>query len=93
MFSLTKKTGTYADALEAIGVGSLLEEAGYGEVEIRDSGTEFVVTANSSPEGSWPKFCAGYPYIWERRKEPERPATAWVIDYEREREKRQARQM
>ena len=37
-FTLSKKTGTYADALSAVGLERLLDLLGAGEARIRDRG-------------------------------------------------------
>ncbi len=83
-----KKTGTYADALEAVGVAHLYQELGFTGVTIRDAGPNFEVSAKTAPQ-SWSKPTPGFPYIWEQTKEPEAPAYAWIVDYEKEKEKRE----
>lgn len=80
--AITKKTGTYADALEAIGLATLLEEIGYRRVTISDTGTEFCLrTANEVPPDDWSPPQPGYPYIWQRSKEA-KPPFQWLVDYE-----------
>jgi hypothetical protein len=80
--AVPKKTGTYADALEAIGLATLLEEIGFRGVTIRDSGSEFQLqTANEIPSSDWTQLQPGYPYIWQRSEE-ERPQFQWLVDYE-----------
>ena len=82
-----KKTGTYSEALEAAGTASLLEELGFRQVTLRDLGGAFEIQSrNDIPPDSWEVPSPGYPYIWERRKEPERPNLPNVLDYEEQRE-------
>ncbi len=85
---ILKKTGTYADALEALGLASLLEDLGFRGVTLRDTGSEFSVsTANEVPSQDWQQPEPGYPYIWERSKEKEKPRFQWIVDYEEEKGK------
>lgn len=79
---ISKKTGTYAETLEAIGLASLLEGLGCRGVTIRDLGAEFHVstTDDVSPE-NWHCPEPGYPYIWERGKE-NKPPFQQLLDYE-----------
>ncbi len=44
-FRLPKKTGTYADALSAVGLERLLDFLGAGEARIRDRGGFYELTA------------------------------------------------
>jgi hypothetical protein len=84
-------TGTYADALEAIGTASLVRELGYSAVTIREDGGGFVVALKGTGPvagGAPRQISPGYPYIWIRTKEPEPAGCSWVVDYEAEKEKR-----
>ena len=86
---VVKRTGTYADALEAIGLASLLSELGFSGVTILDEGPHFKIRSQSdvAPE-QWPNAISlGYWYIWEKSKE-QKPDQPKVIDYEAEKEKR-----
>jgi hypothetical protein len=65
-YVVPKRTGTYADTLEAIGVASLLDELHYATVVIRDSGGEFSIIAESGPNpDAWPPVTPGFPYVWK----------------------------
>jgi hypothetical protein len=90
--AIEKKTGTYAETLEAVGMASLLSELGFGAVTMEDEGSQFQLrTSNELPIEQWPEHIApGYPYIWERSKEPERPTQQRIVDYETEKIKRDA---
>ena len=64
--AVAKRTGTYADTLEAIGTASLLEELHYANVVVRDGGGEFTVTGHNGPApDSWPPVTPGFPYVWK----------------------------
>ncbi len=85
--AIKKKTGTYAETLEAVGLGSLLAELGFGIVAIKDAGLQFELSTTEDPRpGEWPlAISAGYPYIWERSKEDPKPDLGWtILDYEGE---------
>jgi hypothetical protein len=88
---IEKKTGSYAETLEAIGLSSLLRELGYPRVKITDEGSHFLVHSPVDvPPEQWKEPVApGYPYIWERSKEAE-PQVSGLLDYESEKEKRDA---
>jgi hypothetical protein len=89
-----KQTGTYADALEAIGWASLLAELGFeaNGVRIVDKGLYFMIeTKTDIPPTQWQTPDVGYPYIWEKSKEPKPPCN-WILNYEDEKDKRQAYQ-
>jgi hypothetical protein len=90
-FVIGKKTGTYAETLEAVGLASLMGELGFGTVNICDKGGEFVLRTSKDPQpGNWPAFIQpGYPYIWENSKEA-KPDLPWVVNYEEEKTKRDA---
>jgi hypothetical protein len=89
--SIQKKTGTYAETLEAVGTASLLSELGFGAVTIKDEGSQFQVRTSKelAPEQWSEHISPGYPYIWESSKEPE-PAQQHIVDYESEKIKRDA---
>lgn len=86
---ISKKTGTYADALHAIGMAYLLHELCGESPQIKDEGSEFrVAVMNWAPE-RWKVPGPGYPYIWDSQKEDGRPVGD-VLDYRAEVEKRKA---
>jgi len=89
---IEKKTGTYAETLEAIGVASALREVGFTGVTITDEGSRFRIhsTIELAPEQWRTSVSSGYPYIWEKDKEPRKPAISYLLDYVDEREKRDA---
>ncbi|HLI47383.1 MAG TPA: hypothetical protein VKV18_01660 [Chthonomonas sp.] len=92
--TVEKRTGTYADALEAIGWASLLAELGFEAhgVRIVDKGPYFMIeTKTDIPPDKWQAPDVGYPYIWECGKEPKPPCN-WILDYQKEKDKRQAYQ-
>lgn len=85
-----KKTGTYADALEAIGTASLLEDLGFTGVTVGDHGAFFLVeSANEVAPETWAPPTIGYRYIWEKSKEQNKPAVE-CLDYEAERGRSEA---
>jgi hypothetical protein len=87
-WSVERRTGTYAETLEAVGLASTLRELGFRGVRITDRGSHFEI--NGAPPTEFAsRVSAGYPYIWEKSKEPERPAIPF-LDYEGEKEKRDA---
>ena len=58
-----RRTGTYADILEAIGIASLIEEMGSASPPfIAEDGGAFQIQWESSPASRPPG--PGYPYIW-----------------------------
>jgi hypothetical protein len=85
---IAKKTGTYAETLEAVGLASVARELGFGGVRLTDRGSQFQIhwEQHSTPNR---RLTAGYLYIWERNKEPLRP-TIPFLDYLGEKEKRDA---
>ena len=84
-----KKTGTYADALQAIGTADLVRELCGGLPQIIDYGSEFrVIVQHWQPE-KWNPPNPGYPYIWDSQKE-EKPSSGDILDYRAEIEKRKA---
>lgn len=87
-----KKTGTYGDALVAIGVASLLKEIpGQRLVNIKDIGHAYLVSA--TPEVSqddldeWEPI-PGYSFIKIKHEDKVLPGVGY-FDYEREKEKEQ----
>lgn len=63
--SVPKKTGTYADTLQAIGLGDLLHEL-CGEVpDIIDQGSMFQIRTSKNATEDWRAPLPGYPYIWD----------------------------
>jgi len=91
-YRVVKKTGTYADTLLAVGLAHLLGELGGGAVTISDAGEEFGLRPGYElpPPEEWPPLSPGYPYIWEKSKERERPPGN-VIDYEHIKEEEKLR--
>ncbi len=82
-----KKSGTYSDALCAIGHATLLAELRQESARIEDLGSAYRV---SCPEGvdikDWQPPSAGFTYIW-RETEESRPTggdSTKILDYERE---------
>lgn len=85
-----KITGTYADALEAIGAASLLEDLGFSSIMVKDEGPYFTVQSKQDLHPhQWQPPSVGYPYIWERSKEPQKPPVDY-LDYEDAKQKRDA---
>jgi len=86
--TVDKKTGTYAETLEAVGLASAARELGFSGVRVTDKGTHFLVHSgqNSTPNDM---LSAGYLYVWKKSKEPECP-TIPFLDYEGEKDKRDA---
>ncbi len=84
-----KKTGTYADTLQAIGLADLAQ-ALCGEAPlVVDLGHEFQISVKEwKPEG-WSAPDPGYPYIWDSKKE-RKPPPGPSLDYRSEVEKRNA---
>ncbi len=89
--TIEKRTGTYADTLHAVGVGSLLEELGFTSARLRDANGVFEAEGTGEAEPSaWPPVSPGYPYIWEPSKEgapkkgvpQSKPLFSKVLDYE-----------
>jgi len=88
---VSKRTGTYADTLEAIGIASLLNELHYANVVVRDCGGEFFVIGENGPSpDSWPQVTPGFPYVWKREVTDAktkkttlvaRPSLPEVLDY------------
>jgi hypothetical protein len=90
-FCIDKKTGTYAETLEAIGLAGALREVGFTGVTVTDEGCRFRIHSANEPTAGW--ACSvepGYPYVWRKAKEARKPAVPWVVDYEAGRETRDA---
>ena len=85
---IDKKTGTYAETLEVVGLASAAHELGFCGVRVKDKGTHFHIHSEQD-SAAHSVLSAGYPYIWLKSKEPERP-TIRFLDYEGEKEKRDA---
>jgi hypothetical protein len=83
-FCIDKKTGTYAETLEAIGLAGALREVGFTGVTITDDGARFRIHSPIDlPPERWDTcVTAGFPYIWKRSKEAQKPELPRVIDYE-----------
>lgn len=88
-WAIEKTTSTYSETLEAIGLASTIRELGFCAVRLTDQGAQFQIHADDSPAHLASRLSAGYPYIWEKSKEPQRPAIPF-LDYEGEKEKRDA---
>src|SRR5207245_5758584 len=84
--SVPKKTGTYPDTLQAIGLDVLYELSGEFP-EIIDKGCGFTVSARKWDPQSWSAPAPGYPYVWDSKKEA-KPPSGPFLDYRREVEKR-----
>ena len=86
--SVDKKTGTYADSLEAAGWGTLMSELGVNKVEIRDAGTQFLVQGEGDLN---PEFSVrpGFWFVADSKNTAPKIAD-WVLDYESERGKEEA---
>ncbi len=84
-----KKTGTYAETLEAVGLASAIRELGFSGVRVTDMGTHFRIHAYDQDSASNSALSAGYLYVWKKSKEPECP-TIPFLDYEGEKDKRDA---
>ncbi len=87
--SVPKRTGTYADTLQAIGLADLVYALCEEEPLISDRGPEFQISATEWKPEIWHAPDPGYPYIWDSKKEPQPPA-GQILDYRREVEKRDA---
>ena len=87
--SVPARTGTYADALEAIGIASLIRETGGAVVTIREGPGGFVIASEAEiTRLERRQVTPGYPYIWVRSKEARPADLTWIVDYEAEKEKR-----
>ncbi|MDA8097080.1 MAG: hypothetical protein M0028_05875 [Clostridia bacterium] len=81
-----KQTMTYAETLQAVGLGSLLEEITGSEVRLVDGGERYVLESEELPPYSeWPRITPGYPFIFLKADGTMPPGE--ILDYEREREK------
>jgi hypothetical protein len=87
--TVDKKTGTYSDALEAIGWATFMEERGVRRVEIRDLGLQFEIAGEGDPDLELaPRL--GYWFV-EEEKNPAPNIAEWKLDYEAENVKDKAR--
>ena len=87
--SIPKRTGTYADTLQAIGIADLLHALCEEEPLILDRGSEFQVSVKEWKPENWHIPDPGYPYIWDSKKEP-RPPAGNILDYRQEVKRRDA---
>ena len=85
-YPVPKRTNTYADVLEAVGLASLVEELTVPGVRILDQGDRFILEGKELPQiEQWPEVEPGYPFIY-LKKDGNSPK-GWVLDYDREKEK------
>jgi len=96
-YYVDKSTDTFADALLAYGVASLLERMLQAEFDtptarVRDAGSVYVITLEEPIEQGFEEiewFC-DLPFIHTRSKKPPTGWPGMVVDYEAERERRNA---
>lgn len=82
-----KKTGTYADALCAIGYASLLSELRGTSARIHDRGEAYLVSCPAGTElAEWKAPTPGFLYVHRKTKEERPPAHNEIMDYEHEQE-------
>lgn len=89
-YIVPKRTNTYADVLEAVGMASLVEELAGPGVRILEQGDSYILEGKmipASPE-DWPKVEPGYPFIYLQKDGS--PPRGWVLDYEQEQKKAEA---
>lgn len=86
-YIVPKRTSTYADVLEAVGMASLVEELAGPGVRILEQGDSYILEGKIIPPlpEDWPKVEPGYPFIYLR--EDGNPPIGWVLYYEQERKK------
>lgn len=89
ILSVAKKTGTYADTLQAIGLADLVHTLCEEVPLILDRGSGFEISIDKWNPENWQAPDPGYPYIWDSKKESTPPAGN-RLDYRRELEKRDA---
>ena len=83
--TVDKTTGTYSDALEAIGWATFMEERGVRRVEICDLGSRFELRGEGDADlESKPHL--GYWFV-EDEKNPAPNVADWKLDYEGEKRK------
>lgn len=87
ILSVAKKTGTYADTLQTIGLADLVHTLCEEAPLIVDRESEFEIQVRQWKPGRWQAPDPGYPYIWDSNKESKPPAGN-CLDYRRELEKR-----
>lgn len=87
--SIPKKTGTYADTLQAIGLADLIWELCNESTVIVDQGSEYEISVKEWNPEAWRAPNPGYPYIWDSKKE-QKPPLGEILDYRQELEKRDA---
>lgn len=86
-YTVPKRTLTYSDTLEAVGLASFLEEIAGTSVRILDRGDRFLLQVrNGMPDpDKWPVIEPGYPFIY-LAVDGEKPIGS-VLDYAREKDK------
>ncbi len=86
--TVPKRTGTYADILEAVGTASLIEELYYSPVNLKDAGSSFEITGLNGPHpDDWPDITPGYRYVWKQSAEQlTPPQLPLVLDYLQQKE-------
>ncbi len=89
ILSVAKKTGTYADTLQAIGLADLVHTLCEDVPLILDRGSGFEISIGKWNPENWQAPDPGYPYIWDSKSEST-PPTGNRLDYRRELEKRDA---
>ena len=90
-FTLTKKTGTYADALAAMGLGRMLFRLTHEHPMVRDEGAAYVCTLSQEYVLDALDYTSlhgdpGYPYMLLKPPDEAAPSSGF-IDYTGEREK------
>lgn len=91
LIEIPKKTGTYADALLAIGTATLLSRLCDEIPIIKDEGWAFAVRVENWTPDAWEPPHPGYPYIWDSQKEKSKPFRD-ALDYREELDKRKLQQ-
>ncbi|HOL16174.1 MAG TPA: hypothetical protein PLZ49_08280, partial [Bacillota bacterium] len=85
-YQVPKRTNTYAEVIETVGLASLLEELTASDVRILEQGDHFIIEAQELPPmEQWPVVEPGYPFIY-LKKDGNIPK-GWVLDYDREKQK------
>lgn len=90
LFRLVRKTGTYADALAALGLAEILYQLTGREVRIRDDGAYYAVEPKlpvrlEDLHAEILRANPGYPYVKIEAEDPDAPNK--VIDYQKERQR------
>lgn len=85
-YHVFKRTMTYADTLEAVGLADLIAELTGSLVRLKDQGELLSLEFDKLPEPeNWLPPEPGYPFIY--LKTDGAVPIGWVLDYEKEREK------